>query len=52
MASKDHDEWAKAEQIELKQLRDAGTWKLAELPPGRKSIGSRWTYAKKTNATG
>ncbi|KAF0739234.1 hypothetical protein Ae201684P_012854 [Aphanomyces euteiches] len=51
MASKDHDEWAKAEQIELKQLRDAGTWKLAELPPGRKSIGSRWTYAKKTNAT-
>ncbi|KAH9158389.1 hypothetical protein LEN26_003012, partial [Aphanomyces euteiches] len=52
MAMKDHDEWAKAEHTELKQLREAGTWKLVDLPPGRKSIGSRWTYAKKTNAAG
>ncbi|KAH9079902.1 hypothetical protein Ae201684P_007611 [Aphanomyces euteiches] len=52
MAMKDHDEWAKAEQKELQQLRQAATWKLVDLPPGRKSIGSRWTYAKKTNAAG
>ncbi|KAH9071839.1 hypothetical protein Ae201684P_020098 [Aphanomyces euteiches] len=52
MAMKDHYEWAKAEQTELQQLREAGTWKLVDLPPGRKSIGSRWTYAKKTNAAG
>ncbi|KAF0740357.1 hypothetical protein Ae201684_004096 [Aphanomyces euteiches] len=52
LAMKDHDEWAKAEHTELKQLREAGTWKLVDLPPGRKSIGSRWTYAKKTNAAG
>ncbi|CAK4772023.1 unnamed protein product [Aphanomyces euteiches] len=37
MAMKDHDEWAKAEQTELKQLCEAGT--LVDLPPGRKSIG-------------
>ncbi|KAH9099084.1 hypothetical protein LEN26_016347, partial [Aphanomyces euteiches] len=52
MAMKDHYEWAKAEQTELQQLREAGTWKLVDLPPGRKSIGSRWTYAKETNAAG
>ncbi|KAH9119186.1 hypothetical protein LEN26_011766 [Aphanomyces euteiches] len=27
-------------------------WKLVNLPPGRKLIGSRWTYAKKTNTAG
>ncbi|KAF0721766.1 hypothetical protein Ae201684P_012098 [Aphanomyces euteiches] len=52
MAMKAHDEWAKAEQTELQQLREAGMWKLVDLPPGRKSIGSRWTYAKKTNTAG
>ncbi|KAF0704318.1 hypothetical protein AaE_015000 [Aphanomyces astaci] len=52
MRSPDRAEWAKAEELELKQLRDAGTWKLVDLPTGRKSIGSRWTYAKKTNSAG
>ncbi|KAH9131585.1 hypothetical protein AeRB84_021747 [Aphanomyces euteiches] len=52
MASKDHVEWAKAEQLELHQLREAKIWKLVELPTGRKAIGSRWTYAKKINAEG
>ncbi|KAF0755866.1 hypothetical protein AaE_004829 [Aphanomyces astaci] len=42
----------KAELLELKQLRDAGTWNIVDLPVGRKAIGSRWTYAKKTNSDG
>ncbi|KAF0726228.1 hypothetical protein Ae201684P_001042 [Aphanomyces euteiches] len=52
MASKDHVEWAKAEQLELHQLREAKTWKLVELPTGCKAIGSRWTYAKQINTEG
>ncbi|KAF0708818.1 hypothetical protein AaE_013081 [Aphanomyces astaci] len=40
--------WVEAELLELKQLRENGTWKVV----GRKPIGCRWTYAKKTDAQG
>ncbi|KAH9107051.1 hypothetical protein AeMF1_017496 [Aphanomyces euteiches] len=52
MAMKDRDERAKAEQTQLQHLREAGTWKPLDLPPGRESIDSTWTYTKKTNSAG
>src|SRR5258708_32148096 len=32
-------EWEKAIQSVLSMLREKGTWKMAELPEGRKSMG-------------
>ena len=33
-------------------LEAFGTWKLVELPPGRKAIGCRWVFKRKENADG
>ncbi|CAK4715838.1 unnamed protein product, partial [Aphanomyces euteiches] len=52
MRSADREKWIEAEKLEMKQLLDAKTWKLVELPKDRKSIGTRWTYARKVNANG
>jgi hypothetical protein len=52
MASAEHHQWAEAELIELEQLKSRKTWELVTLPPGRKAIGTRWTYATKTDSSG
>jgi hypothetical protein len=52
MASPERDEWTKAEEAELASLKAQNTWTMMEVPAGRKPIGSRWTYAKKTDAEG
>lgn len=33
-------------------MENKGTWELVDLPPGRKAIGNRWTFAKKFDANG
>lgn len=37
---------------EIQSLLDNHTWSLAELPPGRSAIGSRWTYRIKRSPDG
>ena len=45
-------EWEKAIQSELNMLHEKGTWKMAELPEGRKAIGNRWVFTKKFDNQG
>ena len=36
----------------MKSLEDNHVWELAELPKGRKTIGSKWVYKVKTDEDG
>ena len=44
--------WEKAIQEELKTLRQAGTWELAEAPVGSNIVGSKWVFRAKKDAAG
>ena len=37
---------------EIESLRDNDVWELADLPKGRKSVGSEWIFQVKTDAEG
>jgi hypothetical protein len=37
---------------EIDSIERNNTWKLCELPPGQKAIGSKWVYKKKIEANG
>src|SRR6266436_6182710 len=45
-------EWEKAIQSKLNMLCEKGTWKMAELPEGRKAIGNQWVFTKKFDNQG
>ena len=48
-------EWRAAMEAEIASHHKAGTWKLvpaASIPPGRKPVGSTWTYALKRDSAG
>ena len=44
--------WQAAMDKEIKTLEEFGTWKLVDLPPGRKTIGCKWHLTRKVNADG
>src|SRR3954469_22208540 len=48
----DAEEWRRAAMEELQAHELNGTWKLIELPAGKKAIGSRWVFKLKHNADG
>lgn len=39
-------------QEELSSLRKHGTWKLVDLPPGRKPVKCKWVYKVKLKSDG
>lgn len=43
----DRDEWELAMREELKSHEENSTWKLVNLPPGRKTVKSKWVYTYK-----
>ncbi|UYV72085.1 hypothetical protein LAZ67_9001767 [Cordylochernes scorpioides] len=45
-------EWLKASEEEMKSLIENDTWTLTDLPPGKKSIGSKWIFKAKYNQDG
>jgi hypothetical protein len=47
LKSDEAEMWKKAMQREFNTLQKFGTWKLQELPPGRKAIGCKWHLVKK-----
>lgn len=52
MESDDCSEWLKAIEEELNLIDGLGTFELAELPPGRKAILSKWVFRIKHDAPG
>eukprot|EP00253_Pinus_taeda_P018968 PITA_18968 len=50
--SEDGKLWKEAMVDEMTSLQKNEAWDLVELPDGRKPIGSKWVFKKKTNAEG
>ena len=46
-------DWQEAMQNEIQAYKENnGTWRVADLPPGKKPIGSKWVYKIKLKANG
>ena len=52
MDSEDGKLWKEAMDDEMESLHKNEAWDLVELPAGRKSIGSKSVFKKKTNVEG
>lgn len=50
--SPDSIKWILAMQEELQSIEDNQTWLAVDLPPGRNTIGSKWTYKLKCDSDG
>jgi hypothetical protein len=50
--SPEKDKWMEAIHEELNSIEENETWELTDLPPGRKSIGSKWVFTLKKDETG
>lgn len=50
LSSPQEAEWQLAMKNEIDSLRKTSTWKLKELPDGRKAIRCRWDFKIKLNA--
>ena len=48
----DADKWVAAALAEIEAHLQNGTWELAQLPPGRRAIGSRWVFKIKRTPEG
>ncbi|GKA51293.1 retrotransposon protein, putative, ty1-copia subclass [Tanacetum coccineum] len=46
------DKWPNAMNVEMRYMKDNKVWDLVDLPPNRKTIGSKWLFKKKTNMDG
>jgi Reverse transcriptase (RNA-dependent DNA polymerase) len=45
-------QWRCAMQEELKAIEENGTWEAADLPKGRKAVGSKWVFKEKKDSHG
>jgi hypothetical protein len=45
-------EWTRAMTIEMEALEKNCTWKIVDLPLGKKTVGCKWVYTIKYNAEG
>ncbi|GJZ94027.1 zinc finger, CCHC-type containing protein [Tanacetum coccineum] len=52
MASRDAGFWKEAIQDEMDSIMHNNTWKLADLPPGCKPLGSKWIFKRKMKVDG
>ena len=48
----DSQNWQKAMEREIQELKDQKTWTLTKLPSNRKALKGRWVYKTKTNPYG
>ena len=46
------EKWKEAVDSEYKSLMENGTWKLVELPSGRKPVGCKWIFKTKHGSDG
>ena len=52
VGSEDGKLWKEAMVDEMESLHKNEAWDLVELPAGRKPIGRKWVFNKKTNVEG
>ena len=50
--SPESEQWKAAAEYEIKSLNDHETWTLAQLPPVRRVVGSKWVFKTKYNSEG
>ncbi|GJX19013.1 retrotransposon protein, putative, ty1-copia subclass [Tanacetum coccineum] len=46
------DKWVDAMNAEMQSMKDNQVWRLVDLPPNCKTVGSKWLFKKKTNMDG
>nr|GEV45619.1 protein TORNADO 1 [Tanacetum cinerariifolium] len=46
------EKWLNAMNVEMQSMKDNEVWVLIELPPNRKTVGSKWLFKKKTDMDG
>ncbi|GJR87303.1 retrovirus-related pol polyprotein from transposon TNT 1-94 [Tanacetum coccineum] len=46
------DKWLAAMNAEMQSMKDNQVWRLVDLPPNCKTVGSKWLFKKKTNMDG
>ncbi|GKF69739.1 retrotransposon protein, putative, ty1-copia subclass, partial [Tanacetum coccineum] len=46
------DKWLDAMNAEMQSIKDNQVWRLVDLPPNSKTIGSKWIFKKKTDMNG
>ena len=52
MSSPERKKWKEAMRKEMKSIETNKVWELVELPKGKKTIGCKWVYKRKTDADG
>ncbi|GKB13303.1 retrotransposon protein, putative, ty1-copia subclass, partial [Tanacetum coccineum] len=43
------DKWLNAMNVKIQSMKDNEVWDLVDLPPNRKTVGSKWIFKKKTD---
>ncbi|GKD09732.1 retrotransposon protein, putative, ty1-copia subclass [Tanacetum coccineum] len=46
------DKWLDAMNAKMQSMKDNQVWRLVDLPPNGKTVGSKWLFKKKTNMDG
>ncbi|GJS54466.1 retrovirus-related pol polyprotein from transposon TNT 1-94 [Tanacetum coccineum] len=46
------DKWLDAINAEMQSMKDNQVWRLVDLPPNCKTVGSKWIFKKKTDIDG
>ena len=52
LESPDKDKWIDAMQEEFQSLEEMGTWKMVDIPKGRKIVGCKWVFKAKIGVDG
>ncbi|GKD01192.1 retrotransposon protein, putative, ty1-copia subclass [Tanacetum coccineum] len=52
MLDAESDKWLDAMNAEIQSMKDNQVWRLVDLPPNCKTVGSKWLFKKKTDMDG
>ncbi|GJR80951.1 retrotransposon protein, putative, ty1-copia subclass [Tanacetum coccineum] len=52
MLDQESNKWLDAMNAEMQSMKDNQVWRLVDLPPNGKTVGSKWLFKKKTDMDG